>query len=166
VSARQVLTLADALMRDNAKGFVATLAALLLADPPAGGVQLRSATDISRMTAAPSMAKAAQPRLALTLRGAAANGAPQPGLQRDGRVTLDARYETFEADAERRELQIAYAAAAFSRVIAENLRDYSDAHNGTVVEVNDPLSFTFGEFEGPASSGFIASISITERSTE
>jgi hypothetical protein len=131
-------------------GFVATLAALIAADPPA--VALRCETDISRRRPRPSwQAGDGAASRAHAPRGSA-NGRAA-GQQRDGGSTLDARYETFEADEEVLELQVAYAASALSKCSLENLRDYSDAHNGHRRRSRRSVSFTFGEFEGPVSAG-------------
>lgn len=163
MSARQVLETCDGLLADNALGFVATLAALIVADPPIAGV--RSATSISRRRPQGQLKPTSEPQLSINLR-ASATSAVQPPQQRDGRVELNTRYECVIADEEILEQQVAYAAAALSKMFVENLRAYSDAHGGTVVEIEDPLSFTFGEFEGPVSAGFVASITILERSSE
>lgn len=162
MSARQVLLTTDALLRDGALGFVATLAALLVASPPTTALQ--SATNITRLRPRDSMQPTTGPRLSLQLRTATAD-VVQPA-QRDGHVELAARYETFEANDETLELQVAYAASALAKVLLDNLRTYSDAHGGTVVDVENPLSFVFGQFDGPVAAGFIATIVITERSSE
>jgi hypothetical protein len=84
--------------------------------------------------------------------------------QRDGLVAIDVAVEWFEADTDVLQDNVTLAATALARVL-DALRDYSDAHNGTVIDVLDPITFAFGEFEGPVSSGFVATIQIEERST-
>lgn len=163
MSARQVLALVDELLKDQAEGFEVTLAALIAADPPA--LPLRAETDVSRLRPASTvMRPTTTPRISAHLRAATATTI-QP-LQRDGKVTIDLHYETFEADEEVLEMQVAYAASAAAKVMLDHLREYSDAHGGTVVEVDDEIGFTFGQFDGPVSAGFIASVKITERSSE
>lgn len=163
MSARQVLSLCDGLLADPLQGFVVTLAALIAADPPT--VDLRAETEISRRRPTGQLKPTTSPTLSINLR-AATTTAVQPPQQRDGRVELTARYECVIADEEALELQVAFAAAALSKMFVENLRAYSDANDGTVVEIEDPLTFAFGEFEGPVSAGFIANITIRERSFE
>jgi hypothetical protein len=163
MSAREVLITTEDLLKDPAVGFVATLAALIAAaPPPVPG--LRSETEITRKRPPGSMSPAHTPQLGITLQSASTAAVQMP--HRDGRVGMAVRYECFEADEEKLEHQVAYAAAALSRVIVEHLREYSDTHGGTVVEIDNPLSFAFGEFDGPVSAGFVASLLITERSSE
>lgn len=164
MSARQVLLTADGLLKDGAKGFVAEFTQLLIDAPPPAGVLVQSATDVTRKRVRDRMPAATKPRLALTLRSSAAD-LVQPGA-RDGGVGLSVRYETFEANEDNLEFQVAYAASALTKCLLDNLRDYSDAHQGTVVDVATPVTFQFGEFDGPVSAGFVATISITERSAE
>lgn len=162
MSARQVLDLVDDLLRDPAEGFVITLAALIAASPPETAI--RSTTNITRLRAREGIQPTTEPRLSAHLRRAVAETV-QP-LQRDGKVTIDIHYETFEANEEALEQQIAYASSALTKVMLDNLRGYSDAHGGTVVEIDDRIEFAFGVFDGPVSAGFIASVVITERSSE
>lgn len=165
MSARQVLKTVDEMAADAAVGFVITLAALIAADPPPVGVALRSETEISRRRPQGQMKPATSPQLSFNVTGATTT-AVQPPFQRDGRVRITARYEVTEADENNLEYQVAYAAAALSKMFVENLRAYSDAHGGTVVEIEDPIQFSFGQFEGPVADGFLAEITIIERSTE
>lgn len=163
MSARQVLALVDALAADPEMGFVVTLASLIAEDPPV--VPLRAETQISRRRPSEQLKPTTVPQLSINLR-AAATTAVQPPEQRNGRVELSARYECVIADEEILELQVAYAAAALSKMFVEHLREYSDAHDGTVIEIEDPIAFVFGQFEGPVSDGFVAQITILERSSE
>lgn len=84
--------------------------------------------------------------------------------QRDGLVAIDIAMEWFESDTDVLQDNVTLASTALARVF-DALRDYSDAHNGSVIDVLDPITFAFGEFEGPVSSGFVATIQIQERST-
>jgi hypothetical protein len=162
VSAREVLQTVDGLLADPAMGFVVTLAALIATDPPS--VPIVSDTAISRRRPDGQLVNTTRPNLSVNLAGAEST-LVQPG-QKDGRVQLRARYECFHADEETLELQLAYAAAAFSKMITEYVREYSDAHGGTIVEVADTIGFSFGEFDGPVSAGFIATFTVIERSSE
>lgn len=82
--------------------------------------------------------------------------------QRDAVVQLELGYESFQSDAAKLEADIAVAATAFAQ-ITDALRQYSDDHAGTVVDVIDPVTYLFGQFEGGTSSGFTATITIEER---
>lgn len=82
---------------------------------------------------------------------------------RDGTVAIQVGIEWFDADTDVLQDNITIGAVALARVM-DGLRDYSDANNGTVIDVKDPIDFAFGEFDGPASSGFLATIQIEERS--
>lgn len=83
---------------------------------------------------------------------------------RDALVRIEIGIEWFDADAQVIQDNVSLGATALARVM-DGLRDYSDAHGGTVIDVLDPMEFFFGDFEGPASSGFLARIQIQERST-
>lgn len=84
--------------------------------------------------------------------------------QRDGLVSLDVAIEWIDGDTDVLQDNITLGAVGLARVL-DGLRDYSDAHDGTVIDVLDPIDFLFGEFDGAASSGFVATIQIEERST-
>lgn len=83
---------------------------------------------------------------------------------RDAPTLVQVGMEWFDADTDVLQDNITIGAVALARVM-DGLRDYSDTHDGTVIDVKDPIEFTFGEFDGPASSGFLATIEIEERST-
>lgn len=84
--------------------------------------------------------------------------------QRDGVVVLELAIEWFDADVDVLQDNITITSVALARVL-DGLRDYSDAHGGTVIDVLDPIDYVYGEFEGPVSSGFVATIQIEERSS-
>lgn len=82
---------------------------------------------------------------------------------RDGTVFVEVGIEWFDAETDVLQDNITIGAVALARVV-DALRDYSDTHDGTVIDVRDPIDFQFGEFDGPASSGLLATIEIEERS--
>jgi hypothetical protein len=86
------------------------------------------------------------------------------GALRDGVVVIQVGVEWFDADTAVLQDNITIGAVALARVM-DGLREFSDTHQGTVIDVKDPIDFAFGEFDGPASSGFLATIEIEERST-
>jgi hypothetical protein len=73
----------------------------------------------------------------------------------------------FAADPESIEANVSLAAVALAQVL-DGIREYSDATNGSIIDLEgtQPILFQFGEFDGATSSGFIAAITLTERSTE
>lgn len=83
---------------------------------------------------------------------------------RPGIVLVEIGIEWFDAETDVLQDNITIGMVALARVI-DGLRDYSDAHGGTIIDVRDPIEFIVGEFDGPASSGFLATIEIEERST-
>jgi hypothetical protein len=84
---------------------------------------------------------------------------------RDGVVLVEIGAEWFDANVDVLQENITIAAAALAQVL-DGLRAYSDAHSGTVIDVLDPIEYVFGEFTGPASSGFTATTLIEERSSQ
>lgn len=80
-------------------------------------------------------------------------------------VLIDVGMEWFDSETDVLQDNIVIGATALARVL-DGLRDYSDAHGGTVIDVIDPINYVFGEFEfdGPVSSGFLATIQIEEQS--
>jgi hypothetical protein len=84
---------------------------------------------------------------------------------RDALSVVQFGVEWFDADAITLQENVTITATALAQVL-DGLRDYSDAHGGTVIDVLDPIDFQFGEFTGPTSSGFLATITIEERSPQ
>jgi hypothetical protein len=84
---------------------------------------------------------------------------------RDAAVRLEIAYETFDADPAAIQDNIVLAMGALVLCL-DLLRVWSDAHDGTVIDIVEPIGFTIGEFDGPTSSGFIATVTIRERGDE
>lgn len=87
------------------------------------------------------------------------------GNLRDSDVRIQIAYETFDADPDAIQDNITLAMTALVQCL-DRLRDWSDAHDGTVVDITEPIAFAIGEFDGPTSSGFIATVTIRERGSE
>lgn len=83
---------------------------------------------------------------------------------RNADVQLDIGYEYFGNDPLAIQDNVAAVATALAQVIDE-LREYSDTRGGTIIETVDPILFDFGQFQGPTSNGFLATITLIERST-
>lgn len=86
-------------------------------------------------------------------------------LHRDAEAQVDFGYENFSSDTQTLQDNIAIVATALAQVI-DRLREYSDATGGTIIEVLDPVQYDFGQFAGPTSHGFLATITLLERSTQ
>lgn len=84
---------------------------------------------------------------------------------RDADAQIDIGYEYFGGDPIAIQDNIATIATALAQVI-DGLRAYSDLHSGTIIEVADPILFEFGQFTGPTSNGFLATVTLIERSTQ
>ena len=84
---------------------------------------------------------------------------------RDASAQIDIGYEYFGTDAIAIQDNVVAMATALAQVI-DALRQYSDDHGGTIIEVADPILFEFGQFTGPVSNGFLATITLLERSMQ
>lgn len=108
-----------------------------------------------------------QHNVSVTPRGWSANVMLPNETFRDAIVSFQVSFETFAADPAQLEDTISVFATALMRVL-DLLRDYSDANDGTVLQVLDTVSFSFGEFTGGSatSSGFTCTVNIQERGAE
>ncbi len=83
---------------------------------------------------------------------------------RDAWVDIEIGYEYFGGVLADIQDNVAIVATALAQVL-DQLRAYSDAHAGTIIEVDDSVRYDFGQFAGPTSHGFIATITVQERSS-
>jgi hypothetical protein len=83
---------------------------------------------------------------------------------RDASVEIEIGYEYFGAESDDIQDNVTLASVAIAKVV-DALRDFSDATQGTIVTVVDPISYDYGQFTGPTSHGFLATITLLERST-
>jgi hypothetical protein len=144
MSMREVLVLVDALLQDPTYGLAAMVDSLEGAVP----TKVRSEfnfvawglrTEVVRQTSKPNV------------------------MLRPGTWTPNARYVgTNQLEVIQNEL--ALVATAVARVM-DTLVAYSAAHGGTVYDIEDPMQFLFGQFAGVVSNGFLATITLLERST-
>jgi hypothetical protein len=82
----------------------------------------------------------------------------------DASVEIEIGYEYFGAESDDIQDNVTLASVAIAKVV-DALRDFSDATQGTIVTVVDPISYDYGQFTGPTSHGFLATITLLERST-
>lgn len=96
----------------------------------------------------------------------------RPDVKNDGRPDRDAFaqvdiiVEMFGADGAVLETNVALYATAVAQVIDE-LCDYATETGGPIADVEDPIDYAIGEFQGPTTSyGFRARVSVFERSAQ
>jgi len=160
MSARAVRKTALALLKDPVQGLSQAVAALAAAE---GVADIR--TDFNYLRAA--LTGKMQPSSAGNIVVRGREWKPDQklrGPQRDALVILEIDAEFAGAAPEQLEDQIEITAIAVAQVL-DSLVDYSIASNGTVVDVQDPLSFVVGQFSGnPTTDGFRMSATVQERS--
>jgi hypothetical protein len=162
MSQQQVLATLEACLQDVVDGLAAkvtALAAVVATDP----ATIRVDFNFVKWKLAGAMQPARTPNVMLRP-GRWSVGLKQAN-HRDGVTNVEVGAEWFDADPSVLQDNIVITATALAQVL-DGLRDYSDAHGGSIVDVIDPIEFLFGEFSGPASSGFTAAIQIQERSAQ
>jgi hypothetical protein len=161
MSMREVLVLVDALLQDPTYGLAAMVDSLEGAVP----TKVRSEfnfvawglrTEVVRQTSKPNV---------MLRPGTWTPNARYVGTnQRDARCEIVIGFETFHNELEVIQNELALVATAVARVM-DTLVAYSAAHGGTVYDIEDPMQFLFGQFAGVVSNGFLATITLLERST-
>lgn len=159
MSARQVRKTVQALLKDPVQGLAVAVAALALAD---GAPDIRTDFNFVRAALTGKMLPSGAPNIVVRGRQWKPDQRLR-GPQRDAIVIVEIDAEFTGADPEQLEDQIEITSIAVAQVL-DSLVDYSIASNGTVVDVQDPLSFTIGQFSGiPTTDGFRMSAVIQER---
>lgn len=153
-----VLSIARAALEDDATG----LAAYMSAIADALGLRVRTEIRFGKW-ALPENLQPTAPH-SVVVRPAGGLEEPREGRQqRDGVQTIVVAAEVFEADPDQLQDTLTVLQVAALQVFDE-LRAYSDAHEGTVIEVPDPISTRYGAFPGAVSGGVELTINIRERS--
>lgn len=161
MSMREVLGLVDALLKDPVDGLAAMVESL------EGSVEtpVRSEfnfvpwglqTEVVRQSAIPNVML----RPGTWTPNARYNGTNQ----RDARCRVVIGYETFHSELAVIQNEVAVVSAAVARMF-DAVVEFSVARGGTVYDVDDPMEFLFGQFAGVVSNGFLATITLLERST-
>jgi hypothetical protein len=159
VSARQVLGTLTGLLQDDERGLEARMIELVpLAEAP-----VSTTLRFLKWQLADAMSPATAHNVCVRPRGIAA--ALADGGERDGTVLLQVLFEAFSSDPDEIQETVLIAASALLRCMDE-LRAYSDDTDGTVIDLPQPVSIRFGEFEGATRGGFIADLTINERGSE
>jgi hypothetical protein len=161
VSQRQVLVTVLALLQDNGVGLKAKTDALA----GQSSSTIRSDFTFTKWALRGPLNPAAAPNVMLRPR----LWRPEQKLaaypDRTSTCLIEIGYEYFGTDADEIQENLTIVATALAQSL-DGLRDFSDAHAGSIVDVNDPLEFQFGEFAGPTSAGFLARATILERSSQ
>lgn len=106
---------------------------------------------------------AGQPNVAIAPTAGAATLRLPAENARDGEWRLDISVEFFDADPQIIMDNVGVTVAALFQVL-DTLREYSDAHGGTVLQVFEPVGLRFGQFAGVSTTnGFTATATIQER---
>lgn len=160
MSQRQVLNLLKAALLDATTG----LAAQAAAEATTLGLSVSTDFALDPWMLSGQMKATGQHNVSVTPRGWAANTMLPNETYRDAIVSFQVSFETFAAASGQLEDTISVFATALMRVF-DRLRDYSDANGGTVLQVLEAVSFSFGEFTGGSatSSGFTCTVTIQER---
>lgn len=106
---------------------------------------------------------AGQPNVAIAPTSGAANLKYPQQTMRDGEWRIDISVEFFDADPQTIMDNVGVTVTALFQVL-DTLREYSDAHGGTILQVFEPVGLRFGQFAGVSTTnGFTATATIQER---
>jgi hypothetical protein len=161
VSQREILTTVNALLVDAAVGLRAKTEALAAESERVIAVDYR----FVKWALAGKMQTSTQPNVMTRPVRWQPDAKNEGRPHRDATAQLEIGYEYFGADPEDIQENVTIAATALAQVLDE-LAGYSLANAGTVYDVVDPIDFQFGQFSGPVSNGFIARVTVLERSSE
>lgn len=159
MSLRNVLDTLNAALQDSATGLAARAAL------EAGSANINTDYSFDAWLLSGELQPATGPRVSFAPSGGGATLKLQSEGFRDGDWAIDIFYETFSADPIDIQDNIAVNATALLQVL-DTLREYSDAHGGTIAQVREPVGFRFGSFAGISSAnGFTCTVTISERGT-
>jgi hypothetical protein len=160
MSMAQLLETIDDALQDDAVGLSSKLIALA-----GGDARVRSNVKFEAWALSGTLTDARRPNVAVRPLAWEPDTKTSDVGHRDAAAQIEIGYECFDADLDAIQINVALAATAVAQVI-DGLRAYSDAHQGTIIEVLDPVRYTFGDFAGATSHGFTATISLVERSNQ
>lgn len=160
MSQDQVLATARALFEDPALGLRAKVIALAAGNPAI-------LTDFAfvRWALAGTMQAATKVNVMIRPGAWRPNPKNEGRPQRDATASIEIGLELFAADPDVIQNNVALMATAVAQVLDE-LVPYSHATGGTILDLEDPIEFLFGQFAGPTSHGFLARVTVFERSTQ
>lgn len=155
-----IKTLGDALA-DGVTGMGVRAAALAAA---AGLLDIRTDYRFQPWILSGEMKMAGQPNVAIAPAIGAATLKIPAETHRVGEWRLDISVEFFDADPQVITDNVGIAVTALFQVL-DTLREYSDAHGGTIRQVVEPVGLRFGQFAGASSTnGFTVTATIQEES--
>lgn len=161
MSQSEVIATTRALLEDATLGFKAKLAALAAGNPIAVSSEMR----FVKWALAGTMQQATMANVMLR------PGTWRPDAKNDGRphrdafASIEVGFETFAADPDVIQETAILAATALAQVL-DGLVDYAQLNGGTIADIEDPIQFEFGQFVGPTSNGFLARVTLFERSSQ
>lgn len=159
MSMPQILATWDALVRDPDVGLAAKVEALALSN----GADIRSDFNYLAWALQGQLSATQSPNVMMRpLRWLAQ---PKDGGQRDADAEIQFGYEYFGADLGDIQENVTLVSVAFAQVVDE-FRNYSDRVGATFLELAGAIAYDFGQFAGPTSHGFLATITLTERSSQ
>jgi hypothetical protein len=161
VSARQVRQTVRALLEDSALGLKPSVIDLATSEGVSG---VSSDFHYVRGHLTGKMQPTGQPNISVDAR----TWRPEQKVvkpQRDSRVVVQIQGEFSSADPDQLEDQRDLTVIALVKCL-DGLREYSDAHAGTVLDVEDPYNIDIGVFGGPITTeGVSCNFTVLERST-
>lgn len=160
MSVLQVLATVNGLLADDALGLAERVSALAAGDTP----RIRADFTFVPWALESPLKDTRSPNVMTRPRNWRPEVKKGDTAHRDAWVDLEIGYEYFGGVLADIQDNVAIVATALAQVL-DSLRAYSDAHAGTVFEVEDSVRYDFGQFAGPTSHGFIATITVQERSS-
>lgn len=160
MSQKQVLATVDGLLKDAVRGLTAKATALAAGDPT-----ILTDFNFVRWALGGTMQPATKPNVMSRPGSWTPQTRNDANPHRDAFAAIEIGYEFFGADPDAIQANVALVATALAQVIDE-LVQYSVDTGGTVVDVQEPIEFLFGQFAGPTSHGFLARVTVFERSSE
>ena len=160
MSQKQVLATVEALLQDGARGLTAKATALA-----AGDGTIQTNFRFVRWALAGTMQPATAPNVMVRPGAWRPQTRNDANPHRDAFAAIEIGYEFFGADPDAIQANVALVATALAQVLDE-LVDYADDTGGTIANIEEPIEFLFGQFTGPTSHGFLARVTVFERSSE
>lgn len=160
MSQLEILATFDALLTDATRGLQAKAAALA-----AGDTEIMSTFELVPWALAGTMRPATQVNVMLRPGSWRADAKNIARPERDAVAQVEIGVELFAADPVVIQKNVTLIATALAQVV-DDIVDYARETGGTIYDVDDPMEFLFGQFTGPTSHGFLARVTVLERSSQ
>ena len=164
MSQSSLMALLDAFLQDGAFGLAATIEKFAPLSPRAQAVgpeQIRADFRFVDYQATGTMQPTMQPSVVVETVEYRPLG--RIGNERDALLTARITIEYSDAADAVLLANRDVCADALGAMLTDYFRDYSDAHDGTVVEVLEGVVIQEGQFQGASTSGLVATAQIRER---